>query len=65
MHWTAQSAVNHLLSSSMHHVINCWAWRPENEARTMSLCPRSELDPELDSQNMVHLQLAPSVVILV
>jgi len=31
----------------------------------MSLCPRSELDPELDSQKMVQLQLAPSVVILI
>jgi len=40
-----------------------WAWRPGNEARTMSLYPRSELDPELDSQNMVQLQLAPSAVI--
>jgi len=30
-----------------------------------SMSPHSELDPELDSQNMVQLQLAPSAVILV
>jgi len=30
-----------------------------------SMSPHSELDPELDSQNMDQLQLAPPVVILV
>ena len=36
-----------------------------DNATLTSMYPHSELDPELDSQNMDQLQLAPSVVILV
>ena len=38
--------------------------KPDNVTLS-NMYPRSELDPELDSQNMVQLQLAPSAVILV
>jgi len=38
--------------------------KPDNVTVT-NMYPHSELDPELDSQNMVQLQLAPSAVILI